>query len=201
MRINAPSLGPKFSFLPTAYVVRREGYVLTRFCLYTPGGGGTPARSSRGRGVPQPGPAQGIPLPGEGEYLLLGGRCTPPQVPPHQTWSGYPLPGRPHLTSCTPPLSDLAGGRPPAGRGVPPARGRGTPTLGIPPIGPGRGVPHFWKHMEYLIRRGRYASCVRAGGLSCYAFCFWKKTIVWCPWEILVQLLLRLIAFPKTSGI
>ena len=99
--------------LSTAYVVRREGYVLTRVCpsvcLSTPrggtwpgpGGGGTPARSSRAEGtpprVPPPvRPGQGVPLlggtppqvpppirPGRGVYPCCG--STPPWVPPHQT--------------------------------------------------------------------------------------------------------------------
>ena len=51
--------------------------------------------------------------------------------------------------------------------------GRGVPHLGYPPppVGPGwgGGVPHFGKQMEYLICRGRYASCVHAGGLSCFS--------------------------------
>ena len=60
---------------------------------------------------------------------------------------------------------------------------RGTPCRGVPHLGyntapphwtwPGV-VPHRGKQMEYLIRRGRYASCVHAGGLSC----LW---VVWTP--------------------
>ena len=47
----------------------------------------------------------------------------------------------------------------------------GYPTSGTTPVGPGGGgVPHFGKQMEYLIRRGRYASSVHAGGLSCYTY-------------------------------
>ena len=87
--------------LPTAYVVRREGNVLTRvcpsFCLSTPGVGGTPVRSRQG--VPLPGPGRGVPLPGSGDTPAgwvphldyppirpgVGGTPTggtPPQVPP-----------------------------------------------------------------------------------------------------------------------
>ena len=54
--------------LSIAYVVRREGYVLTRVCLSVNRGGGfTPARSSWGEGVPQLGgiPKVGYPLPGQ----------------------------------------------------------------------------------------------------------------------------------------
>ena len=74
--------------LPTAYVVRREGYVLTRrlsSCLSTPGGGGTPARSSRG----VPPPHQTWP----GRVPRQGG--TPPRVTPHPPVG--PGRGVPHL--------------------------------------------------------------------------------------------------------
>ena len=32
----------------------------------------------------------------------------------------------------------------------------------------GWGAPRIGQQMEYLMRRGRYASCVHAGGLSCF---------------------------------
>ena len=147
--------------LPTAYVARREGYVLTRVCpsvcLSTPGGvpwpgpdgrGGTPARSSEGY----------------------------PLGTPHQTWPGVSLLGGvPHLRY---PPSDLAG-RVPLPGGYPTSGTPhqiwpgGTPTGDTPPqvphMRPGRGggEVHLNWQMEYLIRRGRYASCVHAGGLSC----------------------------------
>ena len=35
-----------------------------------------------------------------------------------------------------------------------------------------RGYPCTDQQMKYLIRRGRYASCVYAGGLSCYFYNF-----------------------------
>ena len=66
------------SLLPTAYVVRREGYVLTRVCPSVcphpaPGEGGTPARSRWG-GYPS--------------QVQLG---VPHLGYPHcQTWSGVP---------------------------------------------------------------------------------------------------------------
>ena len=46
------------------------------------------------------------------------------------------------------------------------------PTSGTPPppsdLAGGWGVPHLGSQVEYLIRCGRYASCVHAGGLSCF---------------------------------
>ena len=118
--------------------------------------------------VPLPGryPTSGIPHQTWLEVHHLGY--------PHQTWLGGPTLGN--------PLSDLAGGyscqeRYPCWE-TPPQ---------VPPIGPGWGVLHLrypppcqtWPGgtpargegtpplVEYLIRRGRYASCVHAGGLSC----------------------------------
>ena len=87
-------------FLPTAYVVRREGSVLTRVCpAVCPhlGGGGYPSQIQLGgisSGTPcwtWPG---GVPLPGQ---------LPPPQVTPlpHpcQTWpGGYPTSGNPCQT-------------------------------------------------------------------------------------------------------
>ena len=42
------------------------------------------------------------------------------------------------------------------------------PRQGTPPAGGGGGVPRSGQHREYLLHGGRYASCVHAGGLSCY---------------------------------
>ena len=69
---------------------------------------------------------------------------------------GNPFQGVPHLRY---PPSDLAGGTSPW---VP----KSDLTGGYPLP---RGVPHFGKQMEYLIRRGRYASCIHAGGLSMFS--------------------------------
>ena len=47
---------------------------------------------------------------------------------------------------------------------------RGTPRyLTLPPtkVGTPPPPPGIGQHMEYLIRCGRYASCVHVGGLSC----------------------------------
>ena len=67
------------------------------------------------------------------------------------------------------PFTGGGGGcTPPPGQGTYPfpsqVRMGGGGTLGTyPPI-----PPRIWHHMEYLIRCGRYASCVHAGGLFCY---------------------------------
>ena len=80
---------------------------------------------------------------------------TPPWVPPSDLARGYPTLGTPfpHQTwlGGTP-----MGGTPPR---VPPSdlAWGGTPTGGV------GDYPTEW----YLIRRGQYASCVHAGGLSC----------------------------------
>ena len=113
----------------TAYVVRREGYVLTRVCpsvcLHLVGypsqvqlggthlgyllvrlGWGVPCWGGTPLWVPPVRPGWGVPL--LGGYPIRG---TPPQVPPSQTWpGGYP-----------------AGGTPPW----------------VPPVRPGWGVPHL----------------------------------------------------------
>ena len=109
------------SYLPTAYVVRWEGYVLTRVCpsvcLFTPGGVPGQVQVQAGGGVP----CQGVPGQIQGGTLPQGGIQSGPG-------GGYP------------------------------ARSR----WGVPC----RGVPQ----KEYLICRDRYASCVHAGGLSCFLY-------------------------------
>ena len=83
--------------LPTAYVVRREGYVLTRVCpsdcphlgggypsQVQPGGGGVP-EPGPGEGVPEPGPGGGVPQPG-----LTGGGYPTGGVPYQVMGVGYP---------------------------------------------------------------------------------------------------------------
>ena len=118
------------SFLPPAYVVRREGSVFTGVCLFTPGG------------VPHLHP------------IIL------PLVP-------RPFRGRqvPHIHSIILPLV------PCTFWGYPPS-----PGMGYPPARSGWGVPLLcWdglplqqgQQREYLLRGGRYASCVHTGGLFC----------------------------------
>ena len=145
----------------------REGNVLIRvcpsICLYT-SRGVTPARS--GGGVPHLGyppsdlvggtPARGYPSvrPGHGGTPARG---TPPWVPPVRPDRVYPCQGVPHPGVTGVPQF-----------GYPPIRpGQGAyPTSGTPPFdlaGEGGTPPR----VEYLIRRGRYAFYVHAGGLSC----------------------------------
>ena len=70
---------------------------------------------------------------------------------------------------CLSVCLSTGGGTPPDGggtparssqEGTPPGQAGGTPRDGVP-----RGTG---QQMEYLIRCGRYASCVHAGGLSCF---------------------------------
>ena len=99
-------------FLPTAYVVRREGYILTRVCLTVRGGGGVPQSGPDGGRVPQPCPDRGVGYPSQ---VQMGGVPWPGQdggyprwwYHPRQGWGtpqpgqdgggyprwGYPLPG------------------------------------------------------------------------------------------------------------
>ena len=93
--------------LPTAYVVRREGYVLTRVCV-CPRGGGVPRPGPARGGVPQPGlvrggtparsdggyPRWGTPRQGWGPPGLMGGGATWSGVPPWQGWDTPPPPYR-----------------------------------------------------------------------------------------------------------
>ena len=136
-------------------------------CLSTPWGG-YPGQVQTGWGGGLPGQVQA------GGYPTLG--TTPPL--PGQTWLGGTPPRVPT------PLLDLAGGT--SAGGVPhlgyprvrpgqgyPCRGRGTPPWVIPPpVGHGWGVPlpggvlHLgWSTWYAAVGM---ASCVHAGGLSCY---------------------------------
>ena len=120
----------------------------------------------------------GYPIPG-----LVGG--TPSQVwqggTPSQVWPGGT------------PSQVWPGGypSPTPGMGYPPDQGQGTPWIWdgvpprtwdrVPPLDLGQGIPPRpgtgylpdlgWgtppQHSEHLLRGGRYASCVHAGGLSC----------------------------------
>ena len=153
-------------FLPTAYVVRREGNVFTRVCpsihqSVCPHRGGYPSQV-------QPGgyPCQGVPHlrypPSDlaGGYPLPGG--TPTRVPPSDlargvphlgyspsdlTRGGTPCQGVPHLRSphqTWPRGAPPAGGYPTSGTPCQTWLGgtscRGYPTSGTP-IRPGQGVP------------------------------------------------------------
>ena len=120
-----------FPFLPPAYVVRREGNVLTSVCQSVHREGGyLPSQVWTGGGVPGQVQAGGgyLARSSRGGYLGRGG------VPWPGGGGGY-----------------LAGG----GGGYLARRGRGG------------GVPG---RKECLLCSGRYASCVHAGGLSCFFF-------------------------------
>ena len=165
--------------LPTAYVVRQEGYVLTRVC---------PSVCPNPRRVPQPGPGGvggtqpvqlGVGTPVGGTHFRY----------PHQTLWGVPLLGVPHLgypcrTWGCPcwgvphlgyPLSGLARGYPWPGVSLIRLAGGtlvgGYSTLGTP-IRPGWGgvplpgvIPQV---VDGVLDTPRsVCSCVHAGGLSC----------------------------------
>ena len=92
-------------YLPTAYVVRREGYVLTRVCPsihLSVHRGGYPCQVQLGEGIPQPGPVGvgytsqvqlgGYPLLGVPQLGCTPARGDPPGVlPPSQVRMGYPV--------------------------------------------------------------------------------------------------------------
>ena len=93
---------------------------------------------------------------------------------------GYPLPRS--RWGIPPSL----GGTPFPGRGIPPSQAGGyhLPRQGYPHLAPfpGGGTLPRWggyippeQHSMYLLRGGRYASCVHAGGLSCVR----KATLCW----------------------
>ena len=106
--------------------------------------GGYPHPRCPGGGVPHPGPGGGVPHPSS----RRGTSCS--------SW-GYPLPG-PDLGLGTPPYRTGWGTHCARLDGVPPHRPR---LMGYPPC------QETEQHSEHLLRGGRYASCVHAGGLSC----------------------------------
>ena len=148
-------------FLPTGYVVRREGYVLTRACLSTGGypsqvqtGGGYPGQVQTGGGLPQPGP-DGLGVPQSDPDRGYPGQVQIGGTPPSWGWGvpemGYP-PGRERVPPGQVRMGVPEMGYPPAGRGTPPARsgwgdlrmGGGTPVRsrqGVPWPGPDGGYP------------------------------------------------------------
>ena len=142
MKENCGKLCCAVRLLPTAYVVRREGYVLTHVCpsvcLSTPRGK-VPWPGPAGGGVPLPGPVGGLPhlaggIPHLGFPLSAGGvplpRGTPPQVHPLSDLARrLPLPGG--TSPWVPPI------RP--GQGVPLLGG--VPHLGYPTVRPGWRYP------------------------------------------------------------
>ena len=117
------------------------------YSIQLTGGGGTPSQVQAGGGTPS--------------QVQAGGGGTPSQVQvggvphPRSKWGGTPMGGTP------------TGGVP----GVPPrpADWGGTLMGGYPPPTQltGGGYPLPEQHSVYFLHRGRYASCVHAGGLSC----------------------------------
>ena len=100
------------------------------------------------------------------------------EVPPSAS-TGYPLP----RSDWGYPLPRKEVPHPYLGRGYPrPDLGRGTPPPIIrwgyphPDLVPGGGdTPQLEQHRVYLVRDGRYASCVHAGGLSYQKLKSWWK--------------------------
>ena len=143
-------------------------------------GGGTPARSLCGGGIPARSGWWGVPWPGldggryPGQVLVVGG------TPTRSGWWGYP--GYPPLAMSGwwgrflgyPPYHDWMG-HPPTMTGW----GTLLPWLnGVPPTM--MGYPHPHQHNKHFFRGGQYASCVHAGGLSCFHAVFRKKIQIWC---------------------
>ena len=93
-------------------------------------------------------------------YFHFVCQSTPRGVPrPGPTGGGYPHPAL-DGGGVPQPGPDEGGGTP--------ARSRQGEYPGIPPpLGQGWGTLGIGQQMEYLIHRGRYASCVHSGGLSC----------------------------------
>ena len=150
-----------------------EGNVLTRVCpsmILSVHRGGThipimlcniSQNAMRQRGVP--GPPQGVPRSGTPPEWGVPGSDTPP--------GGYPVRYPPGGTQVRhPPRGGYLGQVPPLG-----GTRSGTPPGGYPGQVPPRGVPRpprggtrVGQQKEYSLHGGRYASCVHAGGLSCY---------------------------------
>ena len=111
------------------------------------------------------GGVRGVPdrVPPRGGYLTgypPGGVPGPPGGVPRPPQGGYPDPPRGGFLTGYPPggYPDPPGGVP---DWVPP---RGVPDQVLPP----GGGTQLGQHSEYLLHSGRYASCVHAGGLSCF---------------------------------
>ena len=129
------------------------------------GWGGTPSQVWTG-GYPIPGleegGTQGTP-PARSKIRMRG----VPRVPPIQDWMGYPPSQVQDQDGGVPPTSKTGWGTP-----SPPARSK-IRTGGTPPRPRLDGVPppthqESEQHSEYSLHGGRYASCVHAGGLSCW---------------------------------
>ena len=164
MAYLAMMVGKLSASLPTA----SEGWgkVMFSVCSHRGGGGGVPQQGQDRGGYPK---VSNPPWPRcKAKYpsplaISAWGRGTPRYLP-HQ--SRYPSSrpgqdgGRGYSKVPTPPPAKV-------------------PTLPSPPLG---------QHMEYLIRCGRYASCVHAGGFSSCQ-CIYR--VLFCVLEIYLLAYLR----------
>ena len=164
---------------PTLYITDRVRSTTVRYCFHRVSVCPHPGGREYPRYLPPP-PSQGTYPPGQ---VLVGGY---PKVPTPLSQGTYPPPGQVPTgeggTQGTSPLAKVPnppparfqwGGAP---RYLPPCQGTYPPRPG--PDGGARGTPRYLppptpakvpcpptgigQHMEYLIRRGRYASCVHA---------------------------------------
>ena len=147
-------------------------------CHEAAGGGvprsGYPPGGYQGPGTP---PGGGVPRSGYPPGGYWG-----PGTPPGGYWGpGTPPPRGGTEVRVPPPGGGTEVRVPPTGGGggtevrVPPRggyRGPGTPPGGVPRSGypPGGGGTRVGQQKEYSLHGGRYASCVHAGGLSCWTW-------------------------------
>ena len=133
-----------FTLLPPVYIVRQEGTVFTGVCLST---GGVSQLTWRG----------------------ISGQSGQGGSGPAASWGGSgPTAGGGVRSSCrVGGQVQQPGGSGPAGGGQSSSRGGGQVQLGgvSPPTG---GSAKIAQHREYLLHGRWYASCVHAGGLSCF---------------------------------
>ena len=150
-----------YRFITARVRSTREDNIYTWECLsvHIAGGGGVPCPRSWGGTTSQVWLGGGTPsqvwLGGthlrSGDWGYLGYPPRPGMgYPPDQVWMRY----SPWTLDRVPSPQTWDGVPPPTWDGPPPDLGRGTSP---PPL----------HHSEHLIRGGRYASCVHAGGLSC----------------------------------
>ena len=151
------------SHLTVSFITARVRSTTGRYCFHRCvcshlREGGTPILPVGGYPIQ---PMGGLPHLADGGYPGMG--VTPP---PMQTWN-TPI----QTWEVGSPHPDLGWGTPPPtpsrpGKGVPPPPSR--PGMGFR-SGPRTrgGYPQPEQHSVYLLRSGRYTSCVHAGGLSC----------------------------------
>ena len=157
----SPRICNQYQYFITACVrSTRESTVFTGVYLLTSTGG-----------TPFPGPGGGYPLPREGVLpSQVGGGTTFPG-------GGYPLPrqGGYYLPRWGVPPSQPGGG------GVLPSQVGG----GVLPSQAWGQYPIPEQHSVYLLRDGRYACYVHAGGLSCLFiyFCLYHSPTTFSSWR------------------